>query len=94
MDASNYRRLKAGERSATVRSALILLSSTGLGGHWPCFAAACLSCGRCSPVVLGQSGEVIGEIGETDLCPRPDDADGANDEAEAVLLGSEDVLDV
>jgi Transposase IS116/IS110/IS902 family len=31
---------------------------------------------------------------KTDLCPRPDDADGANDEAEAVLLGSEDVLDV
>ena len=44
-------------------------------------------------MVPGQSGEVVGEIGETDLCPRPDDADGANDEAEAVLLGSEDVLD-
>jgi len=41
-----------------------------------------------------QPREIVGEIGETDLCPRPDDADGANDEAEAVLLGSEDVLDV
>ena len=50
--------------------------------------------GRCSPVVSGRRGEVIGEIGETDLCPRPDDADGANDETEVVLLGSEDVLDV
>jgi hypothetical protein len=45
-------------------------------------------------VVPGQPGEVGGKIAETYLCPRPDVADGANDEAEAVLLGSEDVLDV
>ena len=32
--------------------------------------------------------QVVGEIGETDLCPRPDDADGANDEADAVLLAA------
>ena len=38
LDTSNNRRLRAGERSSTVGSAVVLLSSTGMSGHWPCFA--------------------------------------------------------
>jgi hypothetical protein len=42
----------------------------------------------------GESGEVVGEIGECDLGGRPRQADGADHQSEAALLGGEDVLDL
>ena len=37
--------------------------------------------------------EVVGEIGHADLDPRALDADGANEQAHAMLLRGEDMLD-
>jgi hypothetical protein len=55
--------------------------------------AAASSRGRSSAVEPGQSGKVVGKIGEADFDAGADDADGAYDEPEPAFLGGEDMLD-
>ncbi len=50
-------------------------------------------CRRTSPLEPGKALEVIGEVGHADLDPGTGDADGADEQAHAVLLPSEHVLD-
>ena len=47
----------------------------------------------CAPFVEDQAVEVVGQIGERELCLRPGNTDGADEEAIAVFLVREDILD-
>jgi hypothetical protein len=55
--------------------------------------AAASSCRRGSSAEPGQPGEVASQVGQADLDPGAEDANGAHDEPEPAFLGGEDVLD-
>jgi len=57
------------------------------------FGRLCPSCGRSSPLVPDEAGEVVGEVGHADLGPSAADADRAHEQAHARLLRREDMLD-
>ena len=52
-----------------------------------------MSCRRSTPLEPGETLEVIGKVRHADLDASAGDADGAHDEAHAVLLSGEDMLD-
>src|SRR5580658_3373663 len=59
----------------------------------PPFAQAPRSRRRGSPIEPGQTGEVIGEIGEADFDAGAHHADSAHDKTEPAFLGRKDMLD-
>ena len=65
-----------------------LLISTPLRRFLPALA----SCGRNSPLVPDETGEVVGEIGHADLGPGTCNADRAHEQVHAGFLLREDML--
>jgi len=57
------------------------------------FTPALASCGRSSPLVPDETGEVVGEIGHADLGPGPCDADRTHEQVHAGFLLRENMLD-
>ena len=69
---------------------LMLVADFGIAAA---FSAARSSCRRSSPLVPNESGEIVGEVGHTDLGSGAGDADCADKQTHPGFLLCEDVLD-